>query len=81
MVNRRVRYCLATENAPEGKRTRYGMFTQLGAPIGFILATRSFLTLGHFMTEEAFMTLEMAYSLYFECFTGNCRPMNQFTTS
>lgn len=47
---------LATENAPEGKRAWYGMFPQLGAPIGFILATGSFLTLGHFMTEEAFMT-------------------------
>lgn len=46
---------LATENAPEGKRAWYGMFPQLGAPIGFILATGSFLTLGHFMTEEAFM--------------------------
>ena len=46
---------LATENAPEGKRAWYGMFPQLGAPIGFILATGSFLTLGAFMTEEAFM--------------------------
>lgn len=46
---------LATENAPEGKRAWYGMFPQLGAPIGFILATGSFLILGHFMTEEAFM--------------------------
>jgi len=27
---------LATENAPEGKRAWYGMFPQLGAPIGFI---------------------------------------------
>lgn len=33
---------LATENAPEGKRAWYGMFPQLGAPIGFILATGSF---------------------------------------
>ncbi|MDB0152364.1 MFS transporter, partial [Acinetobacter baumannii] len=32
---------LATENAPEGKRAWYGMFPQLGAPIGFILATGS----------------------------------------
>ncbi|NHC04864.1 MHS family MFS transporter [Acinetobacter sp. 187] len=47
---------LATENAPEGKRAWYGMFPQLGAPIGFILATGSFLTLGAFMSEEAFMT-------------------------
>jgi metabolite-proton symporter len=47
---------LATENAPEGKRAWYGMFPQLGAPLGFILATGSFLILGAFMSEEAFMT-------------------------
>ena len=46
---------LATENAPEGKRARYGMFPQLGAPIGFILATGSFLLLGALMSEEAFL--------------------------
>ncbi|WP_288387036.1 MFS transporter [uncultured Acinetobacter sp.] len=46
---------LATENAPEGKRAWYGMFPQLGAPIGFILATGSFLALGAFMSEAAFM--------------------------
>ena len=46
---------LATENAPEGKRAWYGMFPQLGAPIGFILATGSFLTLGALMSEEDFM--------------------------
>ena len=46
---------LATENAPEGKRAWYGMFPQLGAPLGFILATGSFLTLGAFMSEADFM--------------------------
>lgn len=46
---------LATENAPEGKRAWYGMFPQLGAPIGFILATGSFLLLGAFMDEQSFM--------------------------
>ncbi|EET82521.1 MFS transporter [Acinetobacter radioresistens] len=46
---------LATENAPEGKRAWYGMFPQLGAPIGFILATGSFLLLGALMSEEAFL--------------------------
>ena len=46
---------LATENAPEGKRAWYGMFPQLGAPIGFMLATGSFLTLGAFMSEADFM--------------------------
>lgn len=46
---------LATENAPEGKRAWYGMFPQLGAPIGFILATGSFLGLGTLMSEADFM--------------------------
>jgi len=46
---------LATENAPEGKRAWYGMFPQLGAPIGFILATGSFLLLGAAIPEQAFM--------------------------
>jgi len=46
---------LATENAPEGKRAWYGMFPQLGAPIGFILATGSFLLLSATIPEQAFM--------------------------
>lgn len=45
---------LATENAPPGKRAWYGMFPQLGAPIGFFLATGVFLLLTAVMTEEAF---------------------------
>ncbi|OOG74029.1 MFS transporter [Sinorhizobium sp. A49] len=46
---------LATENAPEGKRTWYAMFPQLGAPIGFILSAGTFLILGEVMTDEAFL--------------------------
>ncbi|EPC7180701.1 MFS transporter [Acinetobacter baumannii] len=46
---------LATENAPEGKRAWYGMFPQLGAPIGFILATGSFLLLSAAIPEQTFM--------------------------
>lgn len=46
---------LATGNAPEGKRAWYGMFPQLGAPIGFILATGSFLLLSAVIPEQAFM--------------------------
>jgi metabolite-proton symporter len=41
---------LATENAPEGKRAWYGMFPQLGAPIGFLLSTGIFFILGKFLT-------------------------------
>ncbi|MCP8602431.1 MHS family MFS transporter [Acinetobacter baumannii] len=46
---------LATENAPEANRAWYGMFPQLGAPIGFILATGSFLLLSAAIPEQAFM--------------------------
>ncbi|SDC10620.1 metabolite-proton symporter [Acinetobacter boissieri] len=46
---------LATENAPEGKRAWYGMFPQLGAPIGFVLAAGSFLLLGAVMSNENFL--------------------------
>ncbi|RVK99853.1 MFS transporter [Sinorhizobium meliloti] len=46
---------LATENAPEGKRSWYAMFPQLGAPIGFILSAGTFLILGEVMSEEAFL--------------------------
>ena len=47
---------LATENAPPGKRAWYGMFPQLGAPIGFILATGSFLLLTAFLSEAQFFS-------------------------
>ncbi len=36
---------LATENAPPGKQSLYGMFPQLGAPIGFICSSGTFLWL------------------------------------
>jgi MFS family permease len=47
---------LATENAPPGKRAWYGMFPQLGAPIGFFLSGGTFLLLGELMTDEAFFS-------------------------
>jgi metabolite-proton symporter len=46
---------LATENAPLGRAAWYGMFPQLGAPIGFIISTSSFLLLGRFFTEQDFL--------------------------
>src|SRR5712675_2657969 len=36
---------LATENAPPGRQSLYGMFPQLGAPIGFICSSGTFLWL------------------------------------
>lgn len=47
---------LATENAPPGKRAWYGMFPQLGAPLGFILAGSSFLLLDYLLDNSAFMS-------------------------
>jgi metabolite-proton symporter len=45
---------LATENAPPGKRAWYGMFPQLGAPLGFFLSGGIFLLLSETMTDAAF---------------------------
>lgn len=45
---------LAVENAPPGWRARFGMFPQLGAPVGFIAANGLFLLLGLFLSAEDF---------------------------
>lgn len=45
---------LATENAPPGRRAWYGMFPQLGAPLGFIGSGGIFLLLSEFLTDEQF---------------------------
>jgi len=45
---------LATENAPEGKKNWFGMFPQLGAPIGFILSTSAFIILTATLSEAQF---------------------------
>ena len=47
---------LATENAPPGKRAWFGMFPQLGSPIGFILASGFFLVLSQCLTDEQFFS-------------------------
>ncbi|HBK47656.1 MAG TPA: MFS transporter, partial [Xanthomonadaceae bacterium] len=46
---------LATENAPPGKRAWYGMFPQLGAPLGFLLSASTFLAMGALLSQEQFM--------------------------
>src|SRR3954462_1517499 len=46
---------LAIENAPPGKRAWYGMFPQLGAPIGFFLSTIVFLALSGTLSNEQFL--------------------------
>jgi MFS family permease len=46
---------LATENAPPGKHNWYGMFPQLGAPIGFICSSGVFLILAHYLSDAEFL--------------------------
>ena len=45
---------LAIENAPPNKRAWYGMFPQLGAPIGFFLSGGVFLLLSRWLTNKQF---------------------------
>jgi metabolite-proton symporter len=45
---------LAVENAPPGKRAWYGMFPQLGAPIGFFFSGSIFLVLSSLLTDKQF---------------------------
>jgi metabolite-proton symporter len=47
---------LATENAPEGKRSWYGMFPQLGAPVGLFLSSGIFWVLLHFISQDALLS-------------------------
>jgi metabolite-proton symporter len=47
---------LAVENAPPGKRAWYGMFPQLGAPVGFFFSGGVFLLLSEFLTDEQFFS-------------------------
>lgn len=46
---------LAIENAPPHKRAWYGMFPQLGAPIGLLLSGGTFLILTNSLNPEDFM--------------------------
>lgn len=46
---------LATENAPANKKAWYGMFPQLGAPIGFLLSSATFFVLSKTMTDQQFL--------------------------
>jgi metabolite-proton symporter len=47
---------LATENAPPGKQSLYGMFPQLGAPIGFICSSSTFLWLTSRLSDTELFT-------------------------
>lgn len=45
---------LAIENAPPGKRAWYGMFPQLGAPVGFLFSGGVFLLLSEVLSDVQF---------------------------
>jgi metabolite-proton symporter len=47
---------LATENAPPNKKAWYGMFPQLGAPIGFLLSSGTFFILSKTLNDEQFLS-------------------------
>jgi len=47
---------LATENAPARRRAWFGMFPQLGSPLGFIFASGFFLALSQGLTDEQFFS-------------------------
>jgi len=47
---------LAIENAPPGKRAWYGMFPQLGAPIGFLCSGGIFLFLSEYLSDAQFFS-------------------------
>ncbi len=47
---------LAVENAPAGRRAWYGMFPQLGAPIGFLFSGGVFLALSKWLTNDQFFS-------------------------
>jgi len=46
---------LAIENAPQGKKAWYGMFPQLGAPIGLLFSTGIFFILERVMKNQQFL--------------------------
>ena len=45
---------LAAEHAPKGQRGFFGMFPQLGPPVGFLLAVSSFLLLSQYLNDAQF---------------------------
>ena len=47
---------LAIENAPPGKRAWYGMFPQLGAPVGFLFSGGVFFLLSEFLSDDQFFS-------------------------
>ena len=46
---------LAVENAPKGKRAWFGMFPQLGAPLGLLMSGGIFLILTEMLSKDDFL--------------------------
>jgi metabolite-proton symporter len=47
---------LATEHAPQARRAWYGMFPQLGAPLGFLCSTGAFLLLSERLSDDELLS-------------------------
>ncbi len=66
---------LAAEYAPKGKRGWFGMFPQLGPPVGFLFAVGSFLLLANTLDDAAVPRLGLAHSVPGQCGAGGDRPL------
>ena len=66
---------LAIENAPPGKRAWYGMFPQLGAPIGFIFSGGVFLVLSTWLTDQQFFAFGWRIPFLASAVSGALRPV------
>ena len=66
---------LAIENAPPGKRAWYGMFPQLGAPIGFLFSGGIFLLLSTHADRRAVLRLRLAPAVSRQLAAGGRRPV------
>ena len=66
---------LAVENAPPGKRAWYGMFPQLGAPIGFLFSGGVFLLLSALAHQRAVLRIRLAAAFPRELRAGASRPV------
>ena len=66
---------LAVENAPPGKRAWYGMFPQLGAPVGFLFSGGIFLLLLSTADRRAVLRVRLAAAVSGERAAGGRRPV------
>ena len=72
---------LATENAPPGKASWYGMFPQLGAPLGFFCSTGIFIVLAAALERRRLPRLGLARAVHRERRAGVRRPVRAACSS